>query len=327
MLKKNRYHLGLFNYTRFKMKIELPTLEQLFVACEKIKEIGFLRSTREIRIILPKQCPGLVGNIKKFTEDGYLVIRMFSIGEPSKGLAFEIKQLHDLKAFFLHVPDPEYAPIAEALKKLFINAITPNGYHEIMQYVVTGYTPAGIETSLIHEYLSMLHDDHEVRAKLDEADDYWVGTSHLSMMLITLSHFEDAGKANRWLGYVQGVLVSRGVTDVEREKERTRNRIARAYVPLNAEPVNRVDFWRHKLDVSYLLNDIRNTAISNNVSFGELAHRADLSETCLLEIMANLTILDQATALRLYKAAGVEFNKPITYEEMILRAKLIWIEF
>lgn len=309
------------------MKIELPTLEQLFVACEKIKKIGFLRCPREIRIILPKQCPGLVGNIKKITEDDYLVIRMFSIDDPSKRLTFEIKQLHDLKAFFLYVPDPEYAPIAEALKKLFIDTIAPNGYHEIMQYVVTGHTPTGIETSLIHEYLSMIHDNHDVRAKLDAADDYWVGSSHLSMMLITLSHFEDAGKAGRWLGYVQGVLISRGITDVCTERERTGRRIARAYVPLKAEPVNRVDFWRHKLDVSYLLNDIRNTAVSNNISFDELARRANLPKTVVLEYMANLTVLDGATALRLYKAAGVEFNKPITYEELILRAKLIWIEF
>lgn len=307
--------------------MELPTLEQLFVACEKIKEIGFLRSTREIRIILPNQCPGLVGNIKKFTEDGYLVIRMFSIGEPSKGLTFEIKQLHDLKAFFLHVPDAEYAPIEEALKKLFIDTIGPDSYNNIMQHVVNGFTPSGIELSLIHEYLSMIHDSDAVRAKLDAADDYWVGSSHLSMMLISLSQFEDAGKANRWLGYVQGVLISCGITDVSTERERTGRRIARAYVPLEAEPVSRVDFWRHKLDVSYLLNDIRNTAINNNISFDELARRAELSETVLLEIMANLTILNDTTALRLYRAAGVEFNKPITYEEMILRAKLIWIEF
>lgn len=307
--------------------MELPTLEQLFVACEKIKQIGFLRSKREIRLIIPSQCPGLVGNIKKFTEDDYLVIRIFQIGEPSKGLTFEIKQLHDLKAFFLHMPDAEYAPIEEALKKLFMDTIGPDSYNNIMQHVVNGFTPAGIELSLIHEYLSMIHDSDEVRAKLDEADDYWVGASHLSMMLISLSQFEDAGKANRWLGYVQGVLISRGITDVSTERERTGRRIARAYVPLKAEPINRVDFWRHKLDVSYLLNDIRNTAINNNITFDELARRAELSETALLEIMANLTILNDTTALRLYRAAGVEFNKPITYEEMILRAKLIWIEF
>lgn len=46
--------------------------------------------------------------------------------------------------------------------------------------------------------------------------------AHLSFMVESIENFEEEGKfdkANRWLGYIQGVLVSRGFATVNDFKE------------------------------------------------------------------------------------------------------------
>lgn len=45
---------------------------------------------------------------------------------------------------------------------------------------------------------------------------------HLRWMLRELSSFTDAGKAGRWLGFVQGLLIERGLTTVQTERDFTR---------------------------------------------------------------------------------------------------------
>ena len=45
---------------------------------------------------------------------------------------------------------------------------------------------------------------------------------HLYWMLEQMNTFEDAHKAHRWLGYVQGVMVMKGYINVEEEREFTR---------------------------------------------------------------------------------------------------------
>lgn len=46
--------------------------------------------------------------------------------------------------------------------------------------------------------------------------------SHLRWMLRELRTLEPADKANRWLGFVQGVLIAQGATTVAVEREVTR---------------------------------------------------------------------------------------------------------
>lgn len=57
-----------------------------------------------------------------------------------------------------------------------------------------------------------------------ELSEFPTDDCHLAWMLeeIVLEYMSET-KANRWLGYVQGVLVCKGYLDVGKERERTRN--------------------------------------------------------------------------------------------------------
>ena len=52
---------------------------------------------------------------------------------------------------------------------------------------------------------------------------------HLAWMLLVIANKEEAElehsdeKMNRWLGYVQGVMVMKGLLDVDKERNRTRS--------------------------------------------------------------------------------------------------------
>jgi hypothetical protein len=63
-----------------------------------------------------------------------------------------------------------------------------------------------------------------IPAHIDASCEPEPGTSmaHLRWMLQELRTMEDIGKANRWLGFIQGILISRGWTDVTTERNFTR---------------------------------------------------------------------------------------------------------
>lgn len=45
---------------------------------------------------------------------------------------------------------------------------------------------------------------------------------HLRWMLREMREFTDPGKAGRWLGFIQGILIERGITTVQVERDFTR---------------------------------------------------------------------------------------------------------
>lgn len=45
---------------------------------------------------------------------------------------------------------------------------------------------------------------------------------HLRWMLSELKSFTDVGKANRWLGFIQGSMIAKNITSVQVERDFTR---------------------------------------------------------------------------------------------------------
>lgn len=70
---------------------------------------------------------------------------------------------------------------------------------------------------IINRLIWLLPDD----VGLEESEDKTCLT-HLHWMLVNALYMTDAGKRNRWLGYVQGIMAMRGLLDVNEERERTR---------------------------------------------------------------------------------------------------------
>ena len=76
-----------------------------------------------------------------------------------------------------------------------------------------------IHKDITDRYLSMIDEEHESSYQTQEYTTF----SHLKWMLNEIASGEmDDGKANRWLGFVQGVLVMRNLTTVDEERNFTR---------------------------------------------------------------------------------------------------------
>lgn len=68
-------------------------------------------------------------------------------------------------------------------------------------------------------YLKSYPEFSDVRSNEDDP----VSNCHLAWMLTQVCSDEmSETKANRWLGYVQGVMVMKGMLSVSHERERTR---------------------------------------------------------------------------------------------------------
>lgn len=74
-----------------------------------------------------------------------------------------------------------------------------------------------IPTEIIDRYIDLL----EPHVSFCEPDP-GTSTFHLRWMLDQLHYMKDMDKANRWLGFIQGVLVMRGYTTVREERDFTR---------------------------------------------------------------------------------------------------------
>ena len=80
-----------------------------------------------------------------------------------------------------------------------------------------------IPFAILNRYLDMLRENY---------DYYHTGPvcnttdpthpNHLAWMLNELAMMEDREKAMRWLGFVQGVIISNGLTTVDAERDFTR---------------------------------------------------------------------------------------------------------
>lgn len=80
-----------------------------------------------------------------------------------------------------------------------------------------------IPTEIIDRYEFILLEntrpsEYSVKCEPDPG----TSSSHLGWMLRELRTMEDIGKANRWLGFIQGVMVMKGYIRVNEERNFTR---------------------------------------------------------------------------------------------------------
>jgi hypothetical protein len=78
-----------------------------------------------------------------------------------------------------------------------------------------------VSQEIIDHYDTMLWP-----AEVKEQSDPGTGYGHLRWMLRQLNTFEDKGKAMRWLGFIQGVLIMFGETTVTAERDFTRGKFS-----------------------------------------------------------------------------------------------------
>lgn len=80
-----------------------------------------------------------------------------------------------------------------------------------------------IHTDILKRYIEMLemHMQMNTRGRIG-INGLETSFAHLRWMLVEIPNLTDIGKANRWLGYVQGILIANGLTTVEVERNFTR---------------------------------------------------------------------------------------------------------
>lgn len=71
---------------------------------------------------------------------------------------------------------------------------------------------------VIRRYRSMIPDHYVPTCEPEPG----TGLSHLLWMLGEISNHTDPEKSARWLGFIQGVLIMRGFTTVQAERDFTR---------------------------------------------------------------------------------------------------------
>lgn len=74
--------------------------------------------------------------------------------------------------------------------------------------------------TLIQRYIAILKEAEPITGE-------YQSTEHLIDMLNQIMQYEEHGKSltkcHRWLGYIQGILVARGLTTVDIERDYTRD--------------------------------------------------------------------------------------------------------
>lgn len=78
-----------------------------------------------------------------------------------------------------------------------------------------------IDPRLLARYQGMIAGHYGYRQAIAKEDDE-TSPEHLNWMLNELHTLTPDDKANRWLGFVQGILIAKGVTSVGIEREVTR---------------------------------------------------------------------------------------------------------
>lgn len=84
-------------------------------------------------------------------------------------------------------------------------------------------TPATIHPDILNRYTKML----QMHIQLNTFGQYGLNGpdtsfTHLLWMLKEIPQMTDIGKARHWLGFVQGVMISAGLTTVTTERDFTR---------------------------------------------------------------------------------------------------------
>jgi|GEM_PF-4558486 len=76
-----------------------------------------------------------------------------------------------------------------------------------------------ISVEIIDRYIKMI----EEAISESPNDDQYTSYSHLIWMLNEIKTGEmQYGKSNRWLGFVQGIIIERGLTTINEERDFTR---------------------------------------------------------------------------------------------------------
>lgn len=82
-----------------------------------------------------------------------------------------------------------------------------------------------ISAEITEHYRMILHGYHigsSLEPKCSEGNE--CDPEHLLWMLDQIETMENYGKANRWLGFVQGVMIREGYTTVQKERDFTRGK-------------------------------------------------------------------------------------------------------
>lgn len=114
--------------------------------------------------------------------------------------------------------------IGRALDHLVCEDSTP----EQVDQFVTVFSDFGLTirgaASVIHPDIIKRYDDMlaVLTKKAECCPQPGTEPAHLRWMLREMSGFRDAGKVGRWLGFVQGLLIERGLTTVQVERDFTR---------------------------------------------------------------------------------------------------------
>ena len=114
--------------------------------------------------------------------------------------------------------------IGKALDQLICEDSTPEQVDEFVRTFLDFGLVVSDRSGVLHHDIIKRYDDmlSALTQSVECRPQPGTEPCHLRWMLQEMSGFTDAGKAGRWLGFVQGLLIERGLTTVQVERDFTR---------------------------------------------------------------------------------------------------------